>query len=102
MILAQDVRDRSGRILLSAGAEIAEKHIRIFQSWGVTELGVRDAADLTPVSWPSVDEIDPRRLENAKEEAQRLFCNTDLRVPFMQELFNLVVNRLALSESRRT
>jgi hypothetical protein len=102
MILVKDVRDRSGRTLLSAGAEIAEKHIRTLQSWGVAELDVRGEADAPPRSCPSVDEIDPQGMERAREEAQRLFCKADLQMPLMQELFNIVVHRLAVSASRRT
>jgi hypothetical protein len=102
MILAEDVRDQSGRILLSAGAEIAEKHIRVFQSWGVTEFYIEGEAAEAPVPSASDEGIDPKRMEQARAEAERLFCRSDLHAPVMRELFNIVVDRLAVAESRRT
>ena len=40
MVLKADVRDRSGRLILPSGAELAEKQIRIFRTWGVTEADI--------------------------------------------------------------
>ena len=38
MILDQPVRNRQGVLLLEAGAKITQKNIRIFKSWGVSEI----------------------------------------------------------------
>jgi hypothetical protein len=35
MILATDVTDTNGRLLLSKGQSIAPKHMNIFKMWGV-------------------------------------------------------------------
>lgn len=40
MVLSRDVCDRKGRVLLPAGAELTEKHLRIFQTWGVVEADI--------------------------------------------------------------
>ena len=45
MILAHPVKNRQGVLLLDAGAKISKKNIRIFKSWGVTEVSVKGEAD---------------------------------------------------------
>jgi len=40
MVLAKDVVGRFGRNILGAGNTITLKHIKIFKSWGVTELNI--------------------------------------------------------------
>ena len=41
MILAHPVKNNQGVLLLEAGAKISKKNIRIFKSWGVTEVTVK-------------------------------------------------------------
>ena len=41
MVLAQPVRNRQGVLLLEAGAKITKKNIRIFKSWGVSEIIIK-------------------------------------------------------------
>ena len=41
MILAQPVRNAQGVLLLDTGARITKKNIRIFKSWGVSEVSVK-------------------------------------------------------------
>ena len=42
-ILAEEVRDINGRLLLARGSEILPNHIRIFKIWGISEVKVADA-----------------------------------------------------------
>jgi hypothetical protein len=42
MILATDVTDTAGRLLLSKGQPIAPKHLNIFKMWGVPEVQVKN------------------------------------------------------------
>ncbi|MFV0422167.1 HDOD domain-containing protein [Oleidesulfovibrio sp.] len=48
MVLAEDVMGRDGRRLLGAGAELEERHLRIFKAWGVTEADIEgvDRSDM--------------------------------------------------------
>ena len=64
MVLASDVLDRNGRMLLGAGAELNQKHLTIFRTWGVAE------ADIAGIDYVSDDlplpaEIDPAALAAA-------------------------------------
>jgi len=37
MVLAEPVKDPQGRVVLGAGAELTERHLQVFENWGVTE-----------------------------------------------------------------
>ena len=43
MILARDIKGRFGRGLLQAGNTITAKHIKIFKSWGITEINIENS-----------------------------------------------------------
>ncbi len=89
MILASDIKDRNGRVLLSAGAEITEKHLRIFKIWGILEAHIQgeEQEDVHP---KTASEIDPDLLREAESRTAELFCHNDLAHPFIRELFRLI------------
>ncbi|NTV51065.1 MAG: hypothetical protein HGB32_15270 [Geobacteraceae bacterium] len=85
MVLASDVHDRSGRMLLGAGAELTQKHLVIFRTWGVLEAdivghGSDETADQIPV------DVDPLELAAAEEALAPLFRHTNLNHPAIVEL----------------
>jgi hypothetical protein len=41
MILAEDVKDVQGRLLLANGRPIGPEHIRVFKIWGIPQVEVR-------------------------------------------------------------
>lgn len=92
MVLADDVKDRNGRMLLGAGAELTQKHLTIFRTWGVVEAdiaGIDYISDETPL--PA--EIDPAAVEAAELTLIPLFkhCGTDH--PALKELLRLAAIR---------
>ncbi|MCX8117550.1 MAG: hypothetical protein N3G78_06455 [Desulfobacterota bacterium] len=88
MVLGGDVKDRNGRILLSAGSEITEKHLRIFRMWGVHTVAVQDHERAEPSS-TGESEIDPVQFQAAEEKVRALFRHHDLNHPFLKVLFRL-------------
>ncbi len=89
MVLANDVKDRNGRILLASGSEITEKHLRIFKMWGILAVPVLgEEREEPPCHAPS--EVDPDRLRKAESTVAQLFSLNDLDHPFIKELFRLV------------
>ena len=40
MVLDQDVKDRSGRLLVRSGSELTERSLRVLRTWGVVEVRV--------------------------------------------------------------
>ncbi|MEE4261330.1 MAG: HDOD domain-containing protein [Desulfobacteraceae bacterium] len=87
-ILAEEVRDINGRLLLARGNEIEINHIRIFKIWGVSEVNIEgpargsDKFDL---------EFNAETLEQVRETVTHLFRHTDLEHPVVKKIFNLSV-----------
>ncbi len=90
MVLAGDVKDRNGRVLLSAGSEITERHLRIFKMWGILTVQVhgeeKEESPLPMTSAPDLEEI-----QRVEREVAELFCHHDLSHPFIKELFRLAI-----------
>ncbi|ANA40895.1 MULTISPECIES: hypothetical protein [Geobacter] len=94
MTLAADVIDRTGRLLLGAGAELTAKHLHIFRTWGVAEADI-DGLDDDPASHIP-QEISPAELAAAEEALRPLFLHTDLEHPAMREIMRLGAVRKAM------
>lgn len=84
MVLAEDVRDVTSRLLLSRGTPIESQHIRIFKIWGVTEIAVKGAPGAVRDEPPPVD---PDLLEKVRKHTLGVFAHIDLTHPAMKELF---------------
>ncbi len=88
MVLASDVCDRSGRMLLGAGAELTQKHLVIFHTWGVLEADISGhGSDEVPDQIPA--DVDPMELADAEEELAPLFRHTNRNHPAIIELMRL-------------
>ena len=92
MVLAKDVQDRRGRLLLPAGAALNAKHQRYFKMLDIKFIQIEGAEK--PAD-EGAGELDPKALE-AAEQAERLrFGETDLNHPLLKGLFEFVVRRRA-------
>jgi hypothetical protein len=92
MVLAGDVHDRSGRMLLGAGAELTQKHLVIFRTWGVLEADIEghgsdNSADAIPA------DVDPLELAAAEQALAPLFRHTNINHPAIIELIKLAALR---------
>jgi hypothetical protein len=92
MVLASDVLDRSGRMLLGSGAELTQKHLVIFRTWGVLEADIEghgsdDSVDSIPA------DVDPLELAAAEREVALLFKHTNRKHPAIIELMKLATLR---------
>ena len=87
-ILAQEVRDINGRLLLARGNEIGANHIRIFKIWGVSEVTVEGPAQGNEKSDPG---FNSEIFEQVQETAKTLFRHADLDHPVIKKIFNLSV-----------
>lgn len=99
MILSSDVCDRSGRLLLPAGAELTEKHFSIFRMWGVLEaevVGDDPCEDETDVPR---EELDPALVAAVRKEVEGLFVHNDRSHPAIKELMRICISRRATSAS---
>ena len=92
MKLAADVKDRAGRLLLGAGSEITEKHLKVFKIWGVTEADI-EGVEKEEIVAQATAQLDPVLLAEAEQKAKQLFRHTDQTHPFIEELFRLTTLR---------
>ena len=84
MELATDVVDRQGRVLLKSGIVLTEKHLRVFNTWGILEIEIKGDLEFeeTKKNYP------PELVEEAQQQAQQHFQHTDLNHPVIQSLFD--------------
>ncbi|MBF0445369.1 MAG: hypothetical protein HQL68_07245 [Magnetococcales bacterium] len=93
MVLASDALDENGRMLLAAGKEITAKHLKIFRTWGVPEVDIKEdssSASAGDANVASQSDSDDKVLLKAKE----YFCQNDLKNPVIKELFNFCVTQM--------
>lgn len=94
MTLKSDVCDRSGRLLLPAGSELADKQLKIFRTWGVNEADILLGSDDTLADDTSdYREIDPLALAEAEQHIARLFHHNDPQHPLIHELMRICLER---------
>jgi HD-like signal output (HDOD) protein len=96
MVLADDVHDIKGRLLMSRGKPIGPDHIRIFKIWGIPQVDIAGAPEDGEAASAA---LDPVWFEAARREADDLFVLTQRDHPAVKEIFNLAVNHRA---GRRT
>jgi hypothetical protein len=92
MILAGEVKDRNGRVLLAAGQEITEKHLKIFKTWGVTDANIQGASQEDMVA-QDLAEVDPEIHRQAEETTLARFKHAGIAHPGLKELARLATMR---------
>ena len=90
MILEGPVKNHQGVLLLEAGAKITKKSIRIFKSWGVTEVTVK--GEVTRAT-DSGGEPEPRINESDTSQLKEKFADV-LDDPVMVAIFNAASRQL--------
>ncbi len=92
MVLAKDIKDRSGRVLLAGGSKINEKHLRVFRMWGVTEADIQ-GIEKDELTANIAARLDPLLLEEMENKTRERFLDANMENPFNKELFRLVTIR---------
>lgn len=91
MVLAEDINDQQGRLLMPAGTALTARHLRAFQLWGIQVVRIRGEG-----AGPEQDLRDPTPEEVATAEAElRPRFRGDAAHPFTAELLRLCARRLA-------
>ena len=88
MVLAADIIDESGRLLLPSGTTVSEKHLRFCQMWGVSEAEI-----VTSEGEPPTVEavVDPARVEAARTAVLPRFRHVDSTHPVIDALVHHAV-----------
>ena len=94
MVLAADVLDTNGRLLLAKGKTIDASHMNIFKMWGVPEVSIEQGEGI-PADTES--KLDPGLMRQVAERLKTPFAKNDLTHPAVAEIFRQAV----LHRSRR-
>ena len=98
-ILAADVKDRSGRLLLTAGAAIEERHLKIFRGWGVTDVSIEGTPNDDHNISEKMAQQDPDFRNMVETELKKDFKVNDLSNPFIQALLKICVDRAMVQQT---
>ena len=90
MVLAADAVHMNGRVLLSAGSCLTERHIKIFRTWGLTEAYIRGGDGSQPGN-KALENIDPAIVQRATAEVTPYFDHMDRDSEIIVELFKICV-----------
>ncbi|HLP00378.1 MAG TPA: hypothetical protein VK163_00025 [Opitutaceae bacterium] len=90
MKVGKDVVEASGQVLLRAGTEISEKHLRVLRSWGIQQVEIEgpkppDSEDTF------LSRASPELLDRAQASVNERFRHTDPVHPAIAELMRLAV-----------
>ena len=96
MVVATEVVDRRGRLLIPAGSELSEQHVQALRMWGVTHLEVEGDGFEDD---PPVDE-DPEVVAAAEAAVDSILQLNAPAHPFIAVLRKIAVKRQAEALSR--
>ena len=100
MLLAEEVRDQNGRLLMPAGTELTERHLRACQMWGILGVKIRSAnADPDPAELP----LSPEQLAEGETLVRARLRGAGGSHPLLAELIRICAAREArrLAQERR-
>ncbi|MEQ9570169.1 MAG: hypothetical protein RLN75_08270 [Longimicrobiales bacterium] len=90
MALAAPVKDRMGRLLIPAGAELSDRHVEALAAWGVDRIEIESGEAPEPEV-----AVSPEHEARAREELAPVFRHAGPDHPFTEALAELAVARRA-------
>ena len=98
MVLAADVRDRTGRLLAAKGMVLTEQHFLVFRTWGIKEINILEEGKSATIQEPnSSKQVDQEHLENVIKELSPRFQLNDLGHPVIKKLLRLAAYKQVIS-----
>jgi len=98
MVLAAEVRNLNGQVLLGAGTAISAEQVRTLKAWGIMEVDVA-GLDRAAVTREATASLNPQVKAKVKAELDQLFSRTNREHPAMEELHRLAVLRKGAQHS---
>ena len=94
-VVAQNVLDLSGRLLVPAGTALTAKHLRAFKIWGVERIAIASAEDSAEPDRSVIPrDANPEDLATARATATERFRFAPTDLPAMALLYDLCVARI--------
>ena len=92
MKVAVEVKNMDDMLLIPAGCELTGRHIRILQTWGITEVSVESTGEEAEAVDP-LKQVAPEVLERLTVEVQQACPALDMTQPVQAELFRILLAR---------
>jgi hypothetical protein len=99
MVLAKDVKNINGQLLIPKGLKMMDKHLTLLQAWGITEVEI-EGVSREDIASQTAAQIDPKILAEAEAEMTDIFQHANRDHPAVKELFDQCVLRSARIKSR--
>jgi len=87
MVLASEVKDQKGRLLIPAGRELQERYLNALPMWGITQIEVE--GEESEPEGDSLDTLEPWAVDRARGEVDRLFLRAGVTHPVMARLYEI-------------
>ena len=100
MVVASDVKNIDGMLLIPSGCTLSERQIDILQAWGVAEIEVQATGDADADADP-LAKLAPEVLAKMTSELKALFWNPDEENPVFAEVFKLMLHRRARRDAAK-
>lgn len=91
MVVAAEVKNMDDMLLIPAGCELSQRHIKILRTWGISEIQVEGAEQTST----TLLKIAPEVLQRLEAELRKLFWQFDPASTAEQEVFKLALRRRA-------
>lgn len=96
MILAADVHDRSGRLLLRRGIRIEDKQLKVMQTWGVVEIEIHSDDAPSPAPEMTPEQLPAEFIELAREQVLPRFRHNRTAHVMIRELLTICIEHEAI------
>jgi hypothetical protein len=94
MVLASEVKNMNGQLLMPSGLTINEKHLGLLKAWGITEVEVQ-GVNKEDVATQAAAQLDPAILAEAEAKTKELFHHANMHHAAIAELITLCTLRKA-------
>ena len=91
MVLADDLKDRSGRLLMTKGTVLTDKYLKICKMWGIIEARIEGISNEDIHSTTFMD-LDTDTITEVSESVRKRFALTDTSHPAIAELLRLCID----------
>ncbi|MFP4657568.1 MAG: HDOD domain-containing protein [Desulfonatronovibrionaceae bacterium] len=92
MVVDSDVTTPGGRLILSAGTELQERHILFLQRWGVSRVNIRGEIDPNVIAY---ENISSRTLAELEGYLNPCFACNDINDPVIRRVYDIGLANLA-------
>jgi hypothetical protein len=92
MIVGEDVTTPGGRLILSSGTKLEDRHIRFLQRWGISRVNIQGEIDPGALSY---DQISAQTLSELEGYLNPCFACNDINDPLIRKVYDIGLAHLA-------